>query len=191
MVEQILEFAGIQSGQRGFALRPIPLAPLVHDVVEAARALIDEAGIEVEFSLSERLPPVLGDEPALRRALQNLISNAIKYGRAGGWVGIRASQIGRDVHVTVADRGIGIQAAEQPRIFEPFYRAPEVVAAQIQGAGLGLNLVKRIVEAHGGRVAVASVPGSGSEFTIVLPAATEEPVGRAALSEAPTPGTSA
>jgi len=74
------------------------------------------------------------------------------------------------VDVAVSDRGIGIAPAEQRRIFEPFYRAPEVVTAQIQGAGLGLSLVKRIVEAHGGRIAVTSEPGKGSTFTVTLPA---------------------
>jgi signal transduction histidine kinase len=174
MVEQILEFAGIQSGQRGFALRPVALEPLLHDVVESSGSLIDEAKMSVEYTLDERLPPVLGDEPALRRVFQNLVGNAIKYGRAGGWIGIRATQRGREIQVTVADRGAGIEPAEQPRIFEPFYRTPDAVAAQIQGAGLGLSLVKRIVEAHGGRITVASTPGSGSEFTVALPAASDE-----------------
>jgi signal transduction histidine kinase len=183
MVEQILEFAGIQSGQRGFALRPVPVAPLLHDVVESSRALIDEAGVSVEYAIEEHLPPVLGDQAALRRVFQNLLSNAIKYGRAGGWVGIRARHTGREIQVSVADRGIGIPPAEQGRIFEPFYRTPDVVAAQIQGAGLGLSLVKRIVEAHGGRITVSSTPGSGSEFTVALPAASEEAAGRTALSE--------
>jgi signal transduction histidine kinase len=183
MVEQILEFAGIESGQLGFALRPVAIAPTLHEIVESSRSLIDGARLRVEYDLPEQLPPVLGDEAALRRVFQNLIANAIKYGERGGWIGIRARQAGREVHVTIADRGIGIAPAEQPRIFEPFYRAPDVVAAQIQGAGLGLSLVKRIVEAHGGRVSVQSVPGSGSEFTVVLSAASE-PVGRAAMSEA-------
>jgi signal transduction histidine kinase len=178
MVEQILEFAGIHSGQRGLVLRPVAVAPLVHDVVESSRALVDEAGIAVEFSVPDSLPPVLGDEAALRRVFQNLVSNAIKYGRAGGWLGVRARQAGREIQIAVADRGIGIQPAEQTRIFEPFYRTPDVVAAQIQGAGLGLSLVKRIVEAHGGRITVTSTPGSGSEFTVALPAASEEAVGR-------------
>jgi signal transduction histidine kinase len=184
MVEQILEFAGIQSGQRGFALRPVPIAPMLTDIVESSRALIDAAGMQVEYDLPDALPPVLGDEPALRRVFQNLIGNAIKYGAAGGWIGLRARPAGREVHVTVADRGIGIAAAEHPRIFEPFYRTPDVVAAQIQGAGLGLSLVKRIVEAHGGRVVLRSAPGAGSEFTVVLPAAAEEPVVRPAVTSA-------
>ena len=184
MVEQILEFAGIESGQRGFALRPVALAPMLHEIVDSSRGLIDAARIQVEYDIPDRLPPVLGDEAALRRAFQNLVANAIKYGEAGGWIGVRARHTGREVLVTIADRGIGIAPADQGRIFEPFYRAPEVIAAQIQGAGLGLSLVKRIVDAHGGRISVRSAPASGSEFTVVLPAASEEPVGRAALSEA-------
>ena len=88
------------------------------------------------------------------------------------------------MHITVADRGIGIAAADHARIFEPFYRAPDVVAAQTQGAGLGLSLVKRIVDAHGGRIVVRSAPGAGSEFTVVLPAASEEPVGQASVADA-------
>jgi signal transduction histidine kinase len=180
MVEQILELAGIQSGQRSFALRPVPLVPLLHDVVRSSSTLIEEARIDLEFELPETLPPILGDEQALRRVFQNLVGNAIKYGASGGWIGVRAVASGREVIVTIADKGIGIAAAEQEKIFEPFYRAPSVVAAQIHGAGLGLSLVQRIVEAHGGRIAVRSAEGSGSEFIVHLPAASEEPVTRAA-----------
>jgi signal transduction histidine kinase len=180
MVEQILEFAGIQSGQRGFALRPVDIEPLLRDIVSSSATLIDEAGLTVEFNLAPGLPPVLGDEPALRRAFQNLIDNAVKYGAGGGWIGISGEHAGSVVKVTIADRGIGIEAAEQERIFEPFYRAPDVVAAQTQGAGLGLSLVQRIVLAHSGRVSVKSTPKAGSEFVVELPAAGEEPLGERA-----------
>ena len=175
MVEQILELAGIHSGQRGFALTPVPVAPLLRDIMSASATLVEEAGMTVEEDLPDSLPPVLGDEQALRRVFQNLVSNAIKYGATGGWIGLRAGASGREVLVTVADRGIGIEPAEQPRIFEPFYRAPGAISAQIHGAGLGLSLVQRIVEAHGGRVEVRSSPGSGSEFGVYLPAAGPEP----------------
>jgi two-component system sensor histidine kinase SenX3 len=161
----------------------VPLVPLVHDVVGRLATLVEAASMHVEYALPDTLPPVLGDEPAIRRVLQNLVSNAIKYGASGGWVGISAQARGRDVQITIADRGIGIGAAEQPRIFEPFYRAPEVIAAQIQGAGLGLSLVKRILDAHGGRIDVRSVPGQGSEFTVHLPAASEEAVARPAAAQ--------
>jgi signal transduction histidine kinase len=171
MVEQILELAGIQSGQRGFALRPVSVETLLRDIVSSSAALIQDAGIAVEFAMPPDLPPVLGDEPALRRLFQNLVGNAMKYGASGGWIGLSAARHGAQVRVVVADRGMGIAAAEQARIFEPFYRAAEAVAAQIQGAGLGLSLVQRIVEAHDGRVWVKSATGAGSAFVVQLPAA--------------------
>jgi signal transduction histidine kinase len=175
MVEQILEFAGIQSGQRGFALRPVSVAPLLHDILSASSGLIEDAGLVVDFDLPADLPPVLGDEAALRRVFQNLIDNAIKYGAAGGSIRVSARASGSDVGVTVTDLGIGIDAADQSRIFEPFYRAAAVVAAQMQGAGLGLSLVQRIVAAHGGRVIVKSALGEGSAFTVQIPAAAHIP----------------
>jgi two-component system, OmpR family, sensor histidine kinase SenX3 len=187
MVEQILELAGIHSGQRGFALGPVPVAPLLRQVVEASAPLVEEAGLKVDYDLPQSLPPILGDEQALRRVFQNLVGNAIKYGASGGWIGLRARASGREVLVTVADRGIGIEAFEQPRIFEPFYRAPGVIEAQIHGAGLGLSLVQRIVEAHGGRITLRSAPGTGSEFTVHLPAASEETVARTSSAPDPAP----
>jgi two-component system, OmpR family, sensor histidine kinase SenX3 len=183
MVEQILEFAGIHSGQRTFVLRPVPVRQVVAAVVEASRTLAEDAGLSLDVDISDHVPPVLADEAAFRRVVQNLVGNAIKYGKGGTAVRISASAAGREVRLAVADRGMGIPVAEQARIFEPFYRVPEVVAAQIQGAGLGLSLVKRIVESHGGRISVRSAPGQGSEFTVHLPAASGEPVARAA--EAP------
>lgn len=173
MVEQILEFAGIQSGQRGFSLRPVGVAPLVSDILSSCADLIENAGLIVDVNVPQDLPPVLGDEPALRRVFQNLIDNAIKYGAAGGSIRVSARREGSEIAVTIADRGIGIDAAHHARIFEPFYRTPDVIAAQMQGAGLGLSLVHRIVTAHGGRVTVRSAPREGSEFTVLLPAADE------------------
>jgi two-component system sensor histidine kinase SenX3 len=185
MVEQILEFAGIQSGQRGFALRAVRLEPLLDDIVSSSTAVSSGADMDVHIELSEDLPPVLGDETALRRVFQNLISNAMKYGAGGGWIGISAGKSGADVRIVVADKGMGISASDQARIFEPFYRGGDAVEAGIQGAGLGLSLVQRIVEAHGGRVTVNSQPGAGSEFIVHLPAAGEEPVSRPIESTQP------
>lgn len=176
MVEQILELAGIHSGRRGFALRPVSLRPLMEEVVARSRALAGGQAFDVTMDVPPELPPVLGDESALERVFQNLVANAIKYGGRVAWIGIRARALGREIQVSIADRGIGIAPAEQTRIFEPFYRTPEVVKAQIQGAGLGLSLVKRILDGLGGRVTVRSVPGEGSEFTVHLPAATEAPL---------------
>jgi two-component system phosphate regulon sensor histidine kinase PhoR len=131
---------------------------------------------------------VLGDGPALRSSIENLITNAVKYGGANRWVAIRADALQRgrrrDVRITVEDHGLGIPASDLPHIFEPFYRGTEAISRQIQGNGLGLSLVKRIVEAHGGRVTVETRPGSGSAFTIHLPAAEPTATADALASQA-------
>lgn len=168
LVEQILEFAGLQSGQRTMTARPVEMTRLLREVVSTAETTAP-AGVKVEVSIADDLPAVAGDEAALRRVFQNLVGNAIKYGAGTGWIGITAAATASMVDVTVSDRGIGIAASDQPRIFDPFYRAPGVVAAQIQGAGLGLSLVKRIVEAHAGLITLKSAPGQGSTFTVSLP----------------------
>jgi signal transduction histidine kinase len=166
-------------------LRALPLAPLLNDVLSTSASLIEAADLRVDVELPDALPPVLGDEPALRRVFQNLVGNASKYGQGGESIALRARTKGSQVIVSVIDHGIGIAPAEQVRIFEPFYRAADVVAAQIQGAGLGLSLVKRIVEAHGGTISVRSAPGSGSEFIVTLPAAASDAGEQAAHSPIP------
>jgi two-component system sensor histidine kinase SenX3 len=170
LVEQILEFAGLQSGQRTMTTRPVAIPVLLRDVAAAAEAIAQPAGIRIELDIADNLPAVAGDEAALRRVFQNLVGNAMKYGAEARWVGVRAALGRGHLEVSVSDRGIGIAAGDQAKIFDPFYRAPDVVAAQIQGAGLGLSLVKRIVEAHGGDVRLESTPGQGSTFTVSLPA---------------------
>ncbi|HYT73751.1 MAG TPA: HAMP domain-containing sensor histidine kinase, partial [Vicinamibacterales bacterium] len=170
LVEQILEFAGLQSGQRSLAAGPVDVGGLLRGVTATAEGTAQGAGVRIELALADKLPAVAGDEPALRRVFQNLVGNAIKYGASARWVGVTARPAaGSGVEITVSDRGIGIAASDQDRIFNPFYRAPDVVAAQIQGAGLGLSLVKRIVEAHGGRIHIRSAPGEGSSFIVILP----------------------
>ena len=176
MVEQILELSGIQSGQRALARAPVRVQDVVDSVLGASEALLAGAGLRVERSIPPDLPPVAGDEAALRRVFQNLVANAIKYGARGGWLGLAAETAGPHVLVRVSDRGIGIDAADQPRIFEPFFRAPDVIAARFQGAGLGLSLVRRILEAHGGDISVHSAKGSGSVFTVRLPVFAGAPV---------------
>ena len=179
MVEQILEYAGIHSGQRTFMPAPIRVDALIDSVLRASDTLIDAAQIAVDVDIPADLPAVNGDEAALRRVFQNLVGNAIKYGVDGKWIGITARReaglaMGNVVRISVSDRGIGIAPADHDRIFEPFYRAADVVAAQVQGAGLGLSLVRRIVDAHGGRITVKSSKAGGSEFTVYLPAASEQ-----------------
>lgn len=173
MVEQVLEFASLQSDRKSYQFHPAKVNDLIEQAIAACQPQLGEGGYQLELDISPDLPQVLADTPALKQALQNLLSNAMKYGGERRWIGIKAQsgdgERGPEVCITIADRGIGIAPAELARIFEPFYRGKEVVAAQIHGNGLGLSLVKRVIEAHGGSVSVTSVPGQGSSFTLHLP----------------------
>jgi two-component system sensor histidine kinase SenX3 len=142
---------------------------VVNDALTPHRQQLAEQNWQLETDLPEDLPLVRADAPALARAVQNLVSNAIKYGDAGRRLHIYARRIDGFVALTVADQGRGIPADELRHIFEPFTRGREAVAEQIHGNGLGLSLVKHIVTAHGGRVEVTSEPNQGSAFTLYAP----------------------
>ena len=174
MVERVLQYAGIESGLGLGARAPLAPAEIIDSAIETALALLP-GEVQIQRDIPTDLPPVLGDAPALRSAVQNLVANAIKYGGRDRWVGIRAQHVrerrGAHIRITVSDHGPGIPASELPHIFEPFFRGAEALEKQIHGNGLGLSLVRRIIAAHGGRVSVVTKPGAGSAFTIVLPVA--------------------
>ena len=171
MVEQILSFAGIQSGLQKPAFAQVDLAKVIDRALDALEAPIHENGFTVERQIPDNVPPVTGDALSLTRAVQNLISNAIKYGAPNNWIGISIVTEGRYVKLAVQDRGSGISSSDLAHIFDPFYRGRSAIDAQIQGSGLGLSIVKQAVASHGGRVDVVSSPGNGSTFTISLPIA--------------------
>jgi two-component system, OmpR family, sensor histidine kinase SenX3 len=184
MVEQILLFASGEARQRPYEIRPVDVGEIVDRVLSGADGMIDEADFTVDKQIQPGLPPALADAGALTQCLQNLISNALKYGRDRRWLGIRGRLVetgrGPEIEVRVEDKGMGIDREDLPHIFEPFYRGRAVKSAQIRGTGLGLSLAKRITESMGGRLSVASVPGRGSSFTLHFPASVS---GSAALDE--------
>ena len=169
MVEQILEFAGANSGKQKYRFSSTDVHEVVNDALDECRPLIESGGFDVETDLQLDLPPVNADRVALSSAIQNLIANSMKYANGSKWIRITAKNGAGRIKIAVEDKGIGIAAADLSQIFEPFYRSKEVVDAQISGNGLGLNLVKKIVEAHDGTISVESSPGVGSTFTIDLP----------------------
>lgn len=178
MVEQVLELAGILGRRGSWRPEPTDVARVVREAVADHAMLVAERGCRVEVEVPQDLPAVWIDGASLRRAVGNLLSNAVKYGADGGWVRVaaerREAKRGAEVALRVTDAGPGIPAEDLPHLFEPFYRGRWAGEAQIQGSGLGLSLVKRIVESQGGRVEVGSEPGRGSAFTLHLPVA-EEP----------------
>jgi len=172
MVGQILEFAGIQSGRRTYRLEPIAVADVVTEALAESRWLVESSHLVVEQQVAADLPLVEGDAAALRRAVKNLIENAIKHGGSGGWVRLSATRGAPDeVTIAVADRGPGIRREDLPHLFEPFFRGRAAAAGSGPGAGLGLSLVRHIVEAHGGRVSVEAGAEGGSVFALHLPVA--------------------
>jgi PAS domain S-box-containing protein len=167
LIDDLLEASRIQAG--GLKLEPtdVNLPRLVERVIEGFRTQTRVHTFEIDFAPD--FPPVWGDPERLREVLTNLVSNAVKYSPGGGsvWIGGRTDATG--VTVYVADQGIGIPAEEQGRIFDRFHRVETSLRRTTEGTGLGLYLVKAIVEAHGGRVWVESAPGRGSIFMFSLP----------------------
>jgi two-component system sensor histidine kinase BaeS len=132
--------------------------------------------MDVERIVGPNLPLVCVDENLIVDCLQNLLNNAVKYAASGGWVRVRAEAVpgpgGQRVRISVEDRGPGIDSDDLPHIFDPFYRSEAIRNSQIPGVGLGLSLVKRIIEAHRGTIEAVSSPQSGATFHLYLPAAT-------------------
>jgi len=144
----------------------------VSEALTSTRALIKAAGVHVEERLDAELPLVVADRAALLHCLENLVTNALKYGASAGTIRI-SGQVSElkgspSVAIGVADEGPGIEPDEMPHIFEPFYRGRSARASQIHGTGIGLALARQMVTAMGGTLEARNVPGSGAEFTVQL-----------------------
>jgi signal transduction histidine kinase len=174
MVEQILEFAGARSGKQRYNFHPVRLGDVIDDAMKQCKPLIDERHADVDVNIADALPAINADKRALGQAIQNLVANSIKYSNGSPRLRIAAANGDGKVRISVEDNGIGIAKKDLKQIFEPFYRAKDVVDAQIHGNGLGLSLVKQIAEAHRGRVSVVSETGKGSKFTIEIPSEKSE-----------------
>lgn len=175
MIEQVMLFAATRNEGRRYQPQSVPVNQTIESAVADLSHLASANGFTVEKEVAADLPPVLADPKALGRCLQNLMTNALKYGASGRWMSIRAhpgsgTEAG-EVLITVQDRGQGIEPDEIPHIFEPFYRGNAARASQIHGTGLGLSLAKEAAEAMGGKLTVTSRLGEGTSFTLHFPAA--------------------
>lgn len=169
MIGGWLTIAKVEGGQ--FATERMPV--LWQDVAPRVLESFAEAALENHVTLRNDvptdLPPVVGDAPALKMLLANLVSNALKYNRPGGSVRIAAEVEGSFMALSVTDTGAGIAPEHHERVFEEFYRVPGGAACRGGGTGMGLPICKRIAEELGGRITLTSRPGEGSTFTVVLP----------------------
>jgi signal transduction histidine kinase len=172
-IGDLLLVAGIAEGSLALRRSAVDITRLVREAVETAAPGASEKGIVLKAS-SEPLHPVYADGPRLAQVLDNLISNAVKYTPAGGRVDVRSWVTDDWLSLSVTDTGLGMSRDELDSIFDPFFRTDDAKERGIKGTGLGLVIVKAIVEGHGGGVHVTSEPGDGSVFTISLPI--DEPV---------------
>ncbi|MFN7145265.1 MAG: sensor histidine kinase, partial [Myxococcota bacterium] len=169
LVDNVLDFAAIERGRKKYTFRPGDLGLTVARMVEAAGVAMETRGMDIELALPEDLPVVWHDADAVSQVLTNLLSNAAKYGQEAGWIKVVVTAHPDEVRVAVSDGGIGIAPEEQRQIFEQYYRSSDPEARRKKGTGIGLTIVKYIMEAHGGRVSVRSAPGQGSVFTLHFP----------------------
>jgi two-component system NtrC family sensor kinase len=169
LINDLLDLGRIEAG---FDTRNelVPLAAIIHYAIEGLTSRVEEKNQELIVTIDDRLPEILGNPVRLRQMISNLIGNAIKYTPEGGRIQVISRLEGNQVILQVCDDGPGIPAADQPYIFDKFYRGSNVLS-DTPGTGLGLAIVKSITEHHHGRIWVDSSPGQGSTFTIVLPVA--------------------
>jgi signal transduction histidine kinase len=167
LVNSLLILARADAGEVEVLRKPADLASLAGEVAEMYGPLAEEHGVELRWECRRPIP-VLGDASRLRQLLTNLVDNAVKFNEPGGAVTLRIELADDQARIVVADTGVGIASEHLPHIFERFYQADP--ARSSSGSGLGLSICRWIVEAHGGHLDVESAPGSGSTFTVVLPA---------------------
>lgn len=169
LINNILDFSRIEAGRKEYDFRETDLRELVHNTLDSYRFQIEQNGFAFEEKIAEDVPPLRVDREAMARSLLNLVNNALKYSQDRKFIGVNLFRHNGSVKLEVVDHGIGIPTEEQPKIFEKFYRVGDPLVHNTKGSGLGLSLVRHIVQAHGGEVAVDSSPGRGSKFTITLP----------------------
>jgi len=169
LTEDLLMLSKMDADRLGLELRRIPVAPFVESCIETSMPRALEKDLKLLVNLADRVPDIAGDRRRLTEVLQNLLDNAIQYTPAGGQIMVSAGPRSGEVVFTVSDTGIGIPQADQPRIFERFYRVDVARSREVGGTGLGLSIAKHLVETHGGRIWVESEVGRGSQFHFSVP----------------------
>jgi len=169
LVESLLDFGRMEAGARPYRIEQLDAGQLVRTVVQEFRQETKSKGLVIDCDVPDDGPIVKGDREALAQALWNLLDNAVKYSGDASIVHVEV-EAGNQVAIRVRDQGFGIPSSERNRILRKFVRGSSAKACGIKGTGIGLAMVKYIVDAHGGKVLIDSEPGKGSTFTILLPA---------------------
>jgi signal transduction histidine kinase len=168
MIENALWFAR-KDTNRALETEEIDVEELVSTAAATCGRMLEEAGVVLERDIEPKLPLIRGNRALLLHGLQNLLTNITLYARAGKWARVRAVRCGSAVQFTIEDRGAGILPEETERVFQPFYRGQGAKQANVAGLGLGLALVRRIVEAHDGMIELRSQRGVGTAVAFSVP----------------------
>ncbi len=172
LVSDLRTLSQAESGRLNLSLAPVDIGELVESVVTATRPEAARKGIDLSYEGIPSLPRAMMDRDRISQVIANLLSNALRYTSAGGAVRVAvSSEDGKGLAVSVADSGQGISAEDLPHIFDRFYRGAQPKTSRVAGSGIGLAVVKELVEAHKGRVWVESKEGRGSTFHFTVPAA--------------------
>jgi two-component system, OmpR family, phosphate regulon sensor histidine kinase PhoR len=169
LTEDLLMLSKMDADRLELETRRIPVGPFVESCIETSMPRAIEKDLKLLVNLADRVPDIAGDRRRMTEVLQNLLDNAIQYTPAGGQIMVSAGPRNGEVVFTVSDTGIGIPQADQPRIFERFYRVDVARSREVGGTGLGLSIAKHLVETHGGRIWVESEVGRGSQFHFSVP----------------------
>jgi len=168
-LHNVLDFGRIERDAKRYEISETDLKPIVSEVVEIVKWAVADEGLDLAVDLPDGPVRAMADPDAVRQALLNLVDNAVKYGGKRKRVAVRLAVTRDGAEISVRDNGIGIPAADRNRIFEAFYRSPEAARQDPKGVGLGLMIVKHVMDAHGGAVEVDSEPGRGATFTLKFP----------------------
>jgi two-component system, OmpR family, phosphate regulon sensor histidine kinase PhoR len=169
LTEDLLMLSKMDADRLELEIRRLSVEQLVASCIETSQPRAIEKDMRLSVNLAKNIPDIAADRRRLTEVLQNLLDNAIQYTPTGGQITVTAEAKDAEVVITVADTGIGIPQADQPRIFERFYRVDVARSREVGGTGLGLSIAKHLMEAHGGRLWVESEVGNGSQFHFSVP----------------------
>lgn len=173
LIDNILDFSKIEEGKKAFQFEKSNLTELIDRVKLVFQKSIANEGFSVSLSIPETLPELVIDREAIQQVLYNLLDNAYKYSGNSKKIEIMAESTGDLVKISVKDFGLGIQREDQHKIFDRFFRGGNELTRSVKGSGIGLTIVKKIIEAHRGTVSLESTPGEGSTFQVTLPVDTK------------------
>lgn len=169
LINGILDLSKIEAGKMELSYKQFDLASKLHILKNLLSPIADRKNIQIEIDIDSSLSNIYADEARFVQIMYNLVDNAIKFSYENGFVKIWARKKGDMVEITVTDTGIGIKPEDQSKLFKPFSQVDSFLSKQFQGTGLGLSLVKQIVQLHGGYIWFKSEPGEGSTFAFVIP----------------------